>query len=207
MNTKKFGYARISSITQKEDRQVEALLALGIPDRDIFVDKQSGKNFDRPKYRALKEHLRSGDILYIHSLDRFGRNKEQILEEWRDITKVIGANIVVMDMPILDTTRYKDIHGLESLIADIVLQLLSFFAEEERQKIKVRQAEGIELAKQRGQHLGRPKAEIPHNFMTVYLDWKNGTIPTAVKAMQILQLRKSTFYKFVKQIEISAKYR
>lgn len=201
MNTKKFGYIRVSSTDQNIDRQMESMLALGIPERDIFVDKQSGRNFDRPKYQALKAHLRQGDVLYIHSLDRFGRNKDQILNEWREITKEIGSDIVVLDMPLLDTTQYKGMSGLETLITDIVLQLLSYFAEEERIKIKVRQAEGIAVAKKKGKHIGRPKAEMPADFMSVYTDWKNGSIPTAVEAMKMLNLTKSTFYKFVNLVE------
>jgi len=201
LNTKKFGYIRVSSTDQNVDRQMESMLALGIPERDIFVDKQSGRNFDRPKYQALKTHLRHGDVLYIHSLDRFGRNKEQILNEWREITKNIGADIIVLDMPLLDTTQYKGMSGLETLITDIVLQLLSYFAEEERNKIKTRQAEGIAVAKKKGKHLGRPKSDLPVDFMRVYTEWKEGNIPTAVEAMKKLNMPKSTFYKMVKLIE------
>lgn len=198
MSAKRFGYVRVSDASQNEARQVEAMRALDIHERDIFIDKQSGKNFDRPKYMALKEQLREGDTLYIHSLDRFGRNKAQILDEWREITQHLKADIVVLDMPILDTTRYKSVSGLESLITDIVLQLLSYFAEEERLRIRTRQAEGIAMAKAKGIPLGRPGINRPKNFEQVYNGWKSGTIPTAVEAMKILGLKKSSFYKLVR---------
>ena len=130
MPSKKFGYERVSTKDQNEARQRESLLQMGIDERDIYTDKQSGKNFERPRYQLLKEMLREGDILYVHSLDRFGRNKEEILNEWRELTKEKGVDIVVLDMPLLDTTKNKD--NLGSLIADLVLQILSWMAEEEQ---------------------------------------------------------------------------
>ena len=145
INSKTFGYCRVSSTDQKEDRQLEAMLELGINERDIFVDKCSGKNFDRPQYQALKVQLREGDVLVIKSIDRLGRNYKQICEEWREITREIKANIKVLDMPVLDTTRTEGLIG--EVISDIVLQLLSYVAEQERAFIKQRQAEGIKLAK------------------------------------------------------------
>lgn len=142
MDNKKFGYIRVSSKDQNEGRQLEAMKKLGLSERDIFMDKQSGKDFERVQYQLLKRIIRKNDVLYIHSLDRFGRNKEEILNEWNDITKNIQADIVVMDMPLLDTTQYKD--SLGTFIADLVLQILSWMAEEERDRIRKRQREGIQ---------------------------------------------------------------
>jgi DNA invertase Pin-like site-specific DNA recombinase len=198
MQTKIFGYARVSTKEQNIDRQINELIKVGIQERDIFIDKQSGKNFDRPLYIALKSQLREGDIVYVKSIDRFGRNKQQILEEWQDITKNINADIVVLDMPILDTTRYKYISGLESLITDLVLQLLSFFAEEERDRIKTRQAEGIAIAKQKGIKLGRPSTPYPKDWDKYYFEWKSNKI-TAVEACNRLNLKRNTFYKLANQ--------
>mgnify|MGYP004715685559 FL=1 len=143
----------------KEFRQLEAMLDLGISERDIFVDKCSGKNFDRPQYQSLKVQLREGDVLVIKSIDRLGRNYKQICEEWREITREIKANIKVLDMPVLDTTRTEGLIG--EVISDIVLQLLSYVAEQERAFIKQRQAEGIKLAKEKGKRLGKPPIEYP----------------------------------------------
>ena len=196
--TKKFGYERVSTKEQNEARQREALLQMGIKERDIYTDKQSGENFDRPRYQLLKEILRRGDILYVHSLDRFGRNKEEILNEWRELTQEKGVDIVVLDMPLLDTTKNKD--NLGNLIADLVLQILSWMAEEEREKIRTRQREGIDMALKNGVKFGRPKNPIPENFGAIYADWKNGEI-TATKAMKQLNIKKNAFYKFVKEYE------
>lgn len=146
---------RVSSKDQNEARQLESMYALGIDERDIHIDKQSGKDFNRPQYQALKMRLRKGDTLYIHSLDRLGRNKDMILNEWKDITQNIKAHIVVIDMPLLDTRKYNDKIG--SFVADLVLQVLSWVAEEERTKIKIRQAEGIASEKHRVNTLVDPK--------------------------------------------------
>ncbi|HHY2675744.1 TPA: recombinase family protein [Bacillus toyonensis] len=167
-------------------------------ERDIFVDKQGGRDFNREQYQLLKRMLRKDDILYIHSLDRFGRNKEAVLQELKDITQNIQAHIVVLDMPLLDTTQYKD--SLGTLITDLVLQILSWLAEEERTKIKTRQREGIEAAKKRGKHLGRPKAEITQEFIDTYNDWKQGKI-TALYAMKKCNMTSPTFYRVVKRYE------
>ena len=202
MDVRKFGYVRVSSKDQNEGRQIEAMKEKGIEERDIFVDKQSGKDFNREQYQLLKRILRKGDILYIHSLDRFGRNKEKILEEWNDITKNIQADIVVLDMPLLDTTQYKD--SLGSFITDLVLQILSWMAEEERDRIRKRQREGIDLALKNGTTFGRPKATITEEFEQVYDRWKSGEI-TAVKAMEEIGVKKTTFYKLVKEYERSLK--
>lgn len=196
INSKTFGYCRVSSTDQKEDRQLEVMLELGINERDIFVDKCSGKNFDRPQYQALKVQLREGDVLVIKSIDRLGRNYKQICEEWREITREIKANIKVLDMPVLDTTRTEGLIG--EVISDIVLQLLSYVAEQERAFIKQRQAEGIKLAKEKGKRLGKPPIEYPENWNNVYKVWKSGAI-TAREAMKQLNLKPTSFYKLAKK--------
>ena len=194
-NTKTFAYCRVSSTDQNEDRQVEAMLELGINERDIFVDKCSGKDFDRPQYQALKLQLREGDLLVIKSIDRLGRNYKQICEEWREIVRDIKANIKVVDMPILDTTRTDGLIG--EVISDIVLQLLGYVAEQERAFIKQRQAEGIKLAKEKGKRLGKPPIQYPDNWQDVYQIWKSGTI-TAREAMKRMNLKPTSFYKLAK---------
>lgn len=194
-NTKTFAYCRVSSTDQNEDRQVEAMLELGINERDIFIDKCSGKNFDRPQYQALKLQLREGDVLVIKSIDRLGRKYKQICEEWREIVKDIKANIKVVDMPILDTTRTDGLIG--EVISDIVLQLLGYVAEQERAFIKQRQAEGIKLAKEKGKRLGKPPIQYPDNWSEVYTIWKSGSI-TAREAMKRLNLKPTSFYKLAK---------
>ncbi|MFJ7978349.1 recombinase family protein [Peribacillus sp. NPDC096379] len=198
MDVRKFGYIRVSSKDQNEGRQLEAMKEKGIGERGIFMDKQSGKDFNRTQYQLLKRMLRKGDVLYIHSLDRFGRNKEEILQEWNDITKNIQADIVVVDMPLLDTTQFKD--SLGTFIADLVLQILSWMAEEERDRIRKRQREGIDLAIQNGTVFGRPKVEVTEEFRAVYDRWKAREM-TAVKAMEELNVKKTTFYKLVKEYE------
>ncbi|QBP42664.1 recombinase family protein [Paenisporosarcina antarctica] len=200
MDNKKFGYIRVSSKDQNEGRQLEAMKKLGLSERDIFMDKQSGKDFERAQFQLLKRIIRKNDVLYIHSLDRFGRNKEEILNEWNDITKNIQADIVVMDMPLLDTTQYKD--SLGTFIADLVLQILSWMAEEERDRIRKRQREGIDVALQNGTIFGRPKVTVTKEFKEAYTSWKSGEI-TAVKAMQEIGVKKTTFYKLVREYEES----
>ena len=194
-NTKTFAYCRVSSTDQNEDRQVEAMLELGINERDIFIDKCSGKDFDRPQYKALKLQLREGDLLVIKSIDRLGRNYKQICEEWREIVRDIKANIKVVDMPILDTTSTDGLIG--EVISDIVLQLLGYVAEQERAFIKQRQAEGIKLAKEKGKRLGKPPIQYPENWNDVYPIWKSGSI-TAREAMKKLNLKPTSFYKLAK---------
>ena len=198
MEQRKFGYIRFSSKDQNEGRQLEAMKKLDINERDIYLDKQSGKSFERVNYQLLKRIIRKGDILYIHSLDRFGRNKEEILKEWNDLTKNIEADIVVMDMPLLDTTQYKDSMG--TFIADLVLQILSWMAEEERERIRKRQREGIDLALQNGVQFGRPKVLLSEEFKEVYRKWKAKEL-TAVQAMQEAGVKKTSFYKLVKALE------
>lgn len=199
MDNRKFGYIRVSTKDQNEARQMEQMLEAGLNERDIFVEKQSGRNFERSEYQIIKRMLRKGDSLYVTSLDRFGRNKEDILNEWNDITKKIEANIVVMDMPLLNTE--KDEYGAGKLISDLMLQILSWLAEEERNRIKKRQREGIEVAKKKGKHLGRPHLEYDAaKFEEIYHTWKRGEI-TAVTAYKTLDMKKTTFYRMVKQYE------
>jgi len=196
MVNKQFGYARVSSTDQNEGRQTEALTSAGIEERFIFLDKTSGRDFNRPQYQLLLKALREGDTVVIKSIDRLGRNYSEITEQWRVITKEIKAHIKVLDLPLLDTTvNNKDLTGM--FIADIVLQILSYVAETERANIKQRQSEGIKLAKESGKHLGRPRAEFPPGFDETYASWKRGEI-TAVKAMGLLKLKRSTFYNLVK---------
>lgn len=198
MEHRKFGYIRVSSKDQNEGRQLEAMRKMGITERDIYLDKQSGKNFERANYQLLKRVIRKGDILYIHSLDRFGRNKEEILQEWNDLTKNIEADIVVLDMPLLDTTQYKDSMG--TFIADLVLQILSWMAEEERERIRKRQREGIDLALQNGILFGRTPVVVSEEFKEVYRKWKAKEL-TAVEAMHEAGVKKTSFYKLVKELE------
>jgi len=195
MNTKTFGYCRVSSSMQNEDRQVEAMRNTGINERDILVDKCSGKDFERPQYQVLKNQLREGDILVIKSIDRLGRNYRQICEEWREITSDIKANIRVLDMPVLDTTKTDGLIG--QVISDIVLQLLGYVAEQERAFIKQRQAEGIKIAKEKGKRLGKPPIQYPENWHEIYKIWQSQEI-TAREAQKRLNLKPTSFYKLAK---------
>lgn len=185
-----FGYIRVSSRNQNEDRQLIALKELAIPEKNIFVDKQSGKDFQRPNYKKMVRRLKKDDLLYIKSIDRLGRNYAEILEQWRILTKDKGIDIVVLDMPLLDTRRGKDLMG--TFLSDIVLQVLSFVAENERTNIRQRQAEGIAAAKARGVRFGRPPSVLPDNFHDVYQRWKNGKI-TGTKAAKECGMPLSTF--------------
>lgn len=172
--SKVYGYCRVSSKDQNEDRQMIAMGEMNVPKENIFMDKQSGKDFERPQYQRLLKKLRQDDLLYIKSIDRLGRNYEEIIEQWRIISKVKQADIVVMDMPLLDTRKGKDLMG--TFLSDIVLQVLSFVAENERGNIRQRQAEGIAAAKARGVKFGRPPAALPGNFHDVYLRWRAGKL-------------------------------
>lgn len=193
-----YGYARVSTKEQNLDRQINALIEYGVQRENIKTDKESGKDFDRPMYQLLKNDiLREGDTLVIKELDRLGRNMEQTKEEWAYLEKQ-GISIVVIDTPVINTAGKSDLE--RKLISNIMLELLSYVAEKERLKIKQRQLEGIENAKQKGKHLGRPKAEFPILFEEYYKKWKDGEI-TATKCMQILNLKRTTFYKLVKQYE------
>ena len=197
MKNKVFGYARVSSKEQNEERQLSAFQKFGIDERDIYVDKQSGKDFNRKEYLTLKNILRENDLLVIKSIDRLGRNYDMIVNEWKDITKNIKADIVVIDMPLLDTRKNKDLLG--TFISDIVLQILSYVAEQERTFIKQRQKEGILVAKNNGVKFGRPKIEKPQNFDIVVNKWRNKEIKSK-DAMKLLGLKANTFYNMVKDI-------
>ena len=185
-----YGYVRVSSKDQNEDRQMIALREVGVSEKNIFVDKQSGKDFNRPKYKRLLKRLKTDDLLYIKSIDRLGRNYEEIQNQWRIITKDKKVDIVVLDMPLLDTRRGKDLVG--TFLSDIVLQVLSFVAENERSNIRQRQAEGIAAAKARGVRFGRPPATLPENFYQVYQQWKSGKI-TGLEAARMCDMPMSTF--------------
>lgn len=197
---RKFFYARISTKDQTLERQIVEAKKLGIDESYIFLEVASGKDFKRPEYQLLKRMLREGDVLYIKSLDRLGRNKQMILDEWNELVKVKKVDIVILDMPLLDTTKYKDMNGLENLISDIILQLLSYMAEDERLRTKERQREGIKIAREKGIKFGRRKIDPGENFEEVYQEWKSGQI-TAVKAMEMLGLKSNTFYRRVKEYE------
>lgn len=172
--TKIYGYVRVSSIDQNEDRQMVALAAAGVAQEAIYIDKQSGKNFVRKQYQRLMKELQTGDLLYIKSIYRLGRNYEEVQEQWRLLTKTKGVDICVIDMPLLDTRRSKDLLG--TFIADLVLQVLSFVAQNERENIRQRQAEGIAAAKKRGVRFGRPMKALPENFFEVQQRWQKGEI-------------------------------
>ena len=186
------GYARVSSVNQHEDRQLIEILAYGVPESNIYIDKQSGKDFNRKAYQKMYKALKSGDLLVIKSIDRLGRNYREIQDEWSKITKKKGADIVVLDMPLLDTTKAKDLLG--TFIADLVLQLLSFVAENERINIRQRQAEGIAAAKLRGVRFGRPPLEMPEGYEEYYKLWQDKKI-TAKQAAEILDIPLWAFYQ------------
>ena len=196
MKNKIFGYVRVSSKEQKEDRQLIAFKEFGIDERDIYIDKQSGKDFNREQYNVLKHILRENDVLVIKSIDRLGRNYNMIIDEWKDITKNIKADIVVIDMPLLDTRNNKDLLG--TFISDLVLQILSYVAEQERIFIKQRQKEGISNAINNGVKFGRPKIEKPSNYDDVIKLWKNKKIKSK-QAMEMLGLKPNTFYNLLKK--------
>jgi len=195
-----FFYARVSSIDQSLERQLEAAREVGIAEEYIFVDKASGKDFQRPEYQLMKRMLREGDALYVKSLDRLGRNKQMILDEWQDLVKNKQVDIAVLDMPLLNTMKYKDMDGLETLISDLILQLLSYMAEDERKRTRERQEEGIRIAKENGVKFGRRKHEIDDTFRAVYQVWKQNKI-TAVEAMRRVGMKSNTFYRRVKEYE------
>ena len=194
-----YGYARVSSRSQNLDRQIEELKAFGLLESQLYVDQQSGKDFDRQAYRQLKERLRPQDLLVIKSIDRLGRNYQAILEEWADLTKRLEVQIVVLDMPLLDTRSRPD-NLVGCFISDLVLQILSFVAENERINIKTRQAEGIRIAKEKGKHLGRPRYIPPENFSLVVACYLRHEC-TLQQALDQLQIKKSTFYKYIRNLD------
>mgnify|MGYP001625825649 FL=1 len=169
-----YGYVRVSSADQNEERQLIALREQGVPEENLFIDRQSGENFERPKYKRLVRRLKKGDLLYILSIDRLGRNYKEIQEQWRILTKEKNVDICVLDMPLLDTRNGKDLMG--TFIADLVLQILSFAAQNERDNIRRRQAEGIAAAKARGVKFGRPVRPVPENFYEIHALWRNKKI-------------------------------
>ena len=191
-----YGYARVSSIDQNEDRQLHALHEIGVQSTNIFIDKLSGKNFNRPQYLRLTGKLQEGDLLYIKSIDRLGRNYDEVLEQWRILTKTKKIDIVVLDMPLLDTRVHKDLLG--TFISDLVLQVLSFVAQNERENIRTRHAEGIAAAQQRGVKFGRPEKPLPSNFSELARRWENREISTA-EVLQICNMSRSTFYSRLKK--------
>ncbi len=193
-----FGYIRVSSKDQNEDRQLIALNEVGLDHKNIYMDKKSGKDFDRPQYKKLLRKLKKDDLLYIKSIDRLGRNYEEILQQWRILTKEKGIDIVVLDMPLLDTRRGKDLMG--TFLSDIVLQVLSFVAENERTNIKQRQAEGIAAAKAKGVKFGRPPLPLPDNFYAVHKAWRNKKL-TLTEAASACDMPVGTFYGKARKFE------
>lgn len=197
-NLSVYGYIRVSSKDQKENRQQIALKEVGVELRNIYIDKQSGKDFNRPQYKKMLRKLKKDDLLYIKSIDRLGRNYEEILQQWRILTKEKGVDIVVLDMPLLDTRRGKDLMG--TFLSDIVLQVLSFVAENERTNIKQRQAEGIAAAKAQGIKFGRPPLPLPDNFYEVHKAWRSKKI-TLKQAAEACNMPIGTFYGKARKFE------
>ena len=193
-----YGYIRVSSKDQKEDRQQIALKEVGVELRNIYIDKQSGKDFNRPQYKKMLRKLKKDDLLYIKSIDRLGRNYKEILQQWRILTKEKGVDIVVLDMPLLDTRRGKDLMG--TFLSDIVLQVLSFVAENERTNIKQRQAEGIAAAKAQGIKFGRPPLPLPDNFYEIHKAWRSKKI-TLKQAAEACNMPIGTFYGKARKFE------
>ena len=189
MNT--YGYVRVSTREQNEDRQLIALSRFQIPETNIYIDKQSGKDFNRPQYQKMIRKICKGDLLYLKSIDRLGRNYDEIIEQWQLISKTKGADIVVIDMPLLDTRRGKDVLG--TFLSDIVLQVLSFAAENERDNIRQRQAEGIAAARLRGVRFGRPETRLPDDFSEICLMWQQNRI-SAADAADCLGITRDSFY-------------
>ncbi|MHA2957321.1 recombinase family protein [Priestia megaterium] len=206
--TKVFGYIRVSSIEQNEGRQLKKMSAKGVHERDIYIDKATGSNFERPFYQSLRNNLREGDLVYIDALDRLGRDYDGIKKEWQYITRDINADIVILENETLfDSRKFKTMGDMGRLMEDQFLSLLSFVAQQERSKIKQRQSEGIEIAKAQGKHLGRPKmglATLSKSQRKIleekYPEWKGGSLK-GVAFMELLELKKNTFYKIVKEYE------
>ncbi|MDR1378053.1 MAG: recombinase family protein [Synergistaceae bacterium] len=195
-----YGYIRVSSTDQNTDRQIDAMNGIKIPKMQIYTDKQSGKNFERPQYKALLKKLKPGDLIYIKSIDRLGRNYDEIQNQWRILTKERGVDIAVIDMPLLDTRNGKDLVG--TFLADIVLQILSFVAQNERENIRKRQSEGIAAAKARGVHFGRPIKKPPENFHELVRAWECGKL-TLEKLLEETSLKEATFYRRLKELRLS----
>ena len=195
---REYGYIRVSSIDQNEERQVEAMMALEIPQSQIYMDKESGKDFQRPAWARMVKKMGKGDLLHIESIDRLGRNYEEIQRQWRMLTKEKGIDISVIDMPILDTRNGKDL--METFLADTILSVLSFVAQSERENIRRRQAKGIALAKAKGVRFGRPIKKAPDNFTEVIKKRKQGAI-NLEKALEETGLKQATFYRRLRELE------
>ncbi len=194
-----YGYVRVSSTDQNEDRQLIALSEKNIPQRNIYIDKQSGKDFERPEYKRLVKRLKPGDLLYILSIDRLGRNYEEIQRQWRVLTKDIGVDICVIDMPLLDTRNGKDLMG--TFIADLVLQILSFVAQSERENIKKRQAEGIAAAKAKGVKFGRPEKSVPDDFPRLIREWEKNKLSFS-ELLEHCNMSEATFYRRLREYRL-----
>ena len=195
-----YGYVRVSSTDQNTDRQIDAMNGINVPETQIFLDKQSGKDFERPQYRALLKKLKPGDLIYIKSIDRLGRNYYEIQNQWRILTKERGVDIAVIDMPLLDTRNGKDLVG--TFLADIVLQILSFVAQNERGNIRQRQNEGIAAAKARGVRFGRPIKKPPENFHKLVRLWEHGKL-TFEEILKRTGLKEATFYRRLRELRLS----
>lgn len=194
-----YGYVRVSSTDQNEDRQMIALSEVGVPKKNIFMDKMSGKDFDRPQYQKLLKKLKPGDLLYILSIDRLGRNYEEIQKQWRIITKEKNVDVCVIDMPLLDTRQGKDLMG--TFIADLVLQILSFVAQSERENIKKRQAEGIAAAKAKGVRFGRPEKDVPDDFSAIIKLWEQKKLPLS-EVLKQCNMSEATFYRRLREYRL-----
>ena len=197
--TKTYGYVRVSSIDQNEERQIIAMQKQQIPEDCIFIDKMSGKNFDRPQYKAMIDILKEDDLLYILSIDRLGRNYEEIQNQWRILTKEKRIDICVLDMPILDTRQGKDLMG--TFVADLVLQVLSFGAQNERENIRKRQEQGIAAARQRGVHLGRPVIAAPDNFGEMVKKWEKRQLSLG-QILKECNMSEATFYRRLRELRL-----
>ena len=196
---KVYGYVHVSSTDQNEDRQMIALNEVKVADENIFMDKQSGKDFERPQYKRMIKKLKPGDLLYILSIDRLGRNYEEIQRQWRVLTKDIGVDICVIDMPLLDTRNGKDLMG--TFIADLVLQILSFVAQSERENIKKRQAQGIAAAKAKGIKFGRPEKDIPDDFGKIIKEWEQKRLPFT-EVLKLCSMSEATFYRRLREYRL-----
>lgn len=194
-----YGYVRVSSTDQNEDRQMIALRDVAVPEKNIFMDKQSGKDFERPNFKKLVRRLKAGDLLYILSIDRLGRNYEEIQKQWRVLTKEIGVDLCVLDMPLLDTRNGKDLMG--TFIADLVLQILSFVAQSECENIKKRQAEGIAAAKAKGVKFGRPEKQIPDDFAKIVKAWEQKRISFS-EVLKKCNMSEATFYRRLREYRV-----
>lgn len=194
-----YGYVRVSSIDQNEDRQLIAMDENNVPKSNVYIDKQSGKDFERPQYKKLVKKLKQCDLLYILSIDRLGRNYEDIQKQWRILTKDIGIDICVIDMPLLDTRNGKDLMG--TFIADLVLQILSFVAQSERENIKKRQAEGIAAAKAKGVKFGRPEKDIPDDFGKIIKAWEQKRLPFT-EVLKLCNMSEATFYRKLREYRL-----